>query len=207
MIDPSEAPPIPGGFDVAGVIFDVETTAEFSGLITLCFSYAGVDFGAATPRLLHYENNEWVDITLPPPDGVNEATKTICGATSSLSPIAIIVSPILRTGFYSPVSRVVGFLNTVKGGATVPLKFNVSVNGVQLTVPDGLEFTVQPIPSDSEAIEDPVDFVTSGATALRYDAAASHFIQSWKVPKMPGACYMVRITTVADGLALTARSK
>ena len=61
-LDESEIPP-PGNVAVAGVVYEVTTTATYEGLITLCFSYAGIDFGEATPRLFHYENNAWVDIT------------------------------------------------------------------------------------------------------------------------------------------------
>ena len=55
-LDESEIPP-PGNVAVAGVVYEVTTTATYEGLITLCFSYAGIDFGQATPRLFHYENN------------------------------------------------------------------------------------------------------------------------------------------------------
>ena len=62
------------------------------------------------------------------------------------------------------------------------------------------------IPCDSNAPQDPVDFTVAGETSLRYDSAAGYFIQNWKIPKTAG-CYMVRVTTVQDGLALTARFK
>ena len=121
VVDQSEVP-APGNVDVGGVIYEVTTTATYQGLITLCFSYAGIDFGTATPRLFHYENNQWVDITT----SVDTNTQTICGATTSLSPFAVLVSHVVRAGFYAPVNPIAGFLNTVKAGATVPLKFNVT---------------------------------------------------------------------------------
>lgn len=34
-----------------------------------------------------------------------------------------------------------------------------------------------------------------------------YFVQNWKVPNTRGQCYMVRMTTEQDGLALTARFK
>ena len=199
----SEIPP-PGNVAVAGVVYEVTTTATYEGLITLCFSYAGVDFGEATPRLLHYENNAWVDITT----SVDPGTQTICGATTTLSPFAVIVSNVVRTGFYAPMNPMAGFLNTVKGGSTVPLKFDVSVNGVEQTTTAGLAMTQQVIPCDGSAPEDAVEpAAVTGGTSLRYDAGAGHFIQNWKVPKTAGSCYMVRMTTQQDGLALTARFK
>lgn len=206
VIDPGEAPPIPvpGSVSVAGIIYEVQTTAVYQGLITLCFSYAGVDFGTDTPRLFHYENNQWVDITT----SVDPATETICGATTSLSPFAVFASSVVRTGFYAPVNPIAGFLNVAKGGSTVPLKFEVHVNGVEQTSTIGLQLTIQAITCDTSAPLDELEAAApSGGTTLRYDADAGYFVQNWKVPKTPGACYMVRMTTEADGLALTARFK
>jgi hypothetical protein len=202
VVDQSEVPP-PGNVAIGGVVYEVTTTATYEGLITLCFSYAGIDFGDATPRLFHYENNEWVDITT----SVDTNTLTICGATTSLSPFAVLVSSVVRTGFYAPVNPIAGFLNTVKGGSTVPLKFDVSVNGVEQTTIAGLAMTQQVITCDGSAPEDAVEpAAVTGGTSLRYDAVAGHFVQNWKVPKAPG-CYMVRMATQQDGLALTARFK
>ncbi len=202
VLDPSEVP-APGNVGIGGVVYEVTTTAAYEGLITLCFSYAGIDFGTASPRLFHYENNVWVDITT----SIEPATQTICGATTSLSPFAVFVSNVVRTGFYAPVNPIAGFLNTVKGGSTVPLKFNVAINGVNQTSTTGMELTVQSIHCDSSAPQNEVDTAdVTGGASLRYDAGAGYFIQNWKVPKAAG-CYMVRVTTVQDGLALTARFK
>jgi hypothetical protein len=201
VIDQSEVPP-PGNVSVGGVIYEVTTTATYEGLVTLCFSYEGIDFGDAQPRLFHYENNVWVDITT----GVDPLTKTICGATTSLSPFAVLVSNVVRTGFHAPVNPIAGFLNTAKGGSTVPLKFNVFVNGTEQKTTDGLELTQQQIHCDSSAPEDPVEITPSSVgSGLRY--VDTSFVYNWRMPKTPGLCYMIRMTTVQDGLALTARFK
>lgn len=194
--------PPPGNVDVGGVIYEVQTTASYSGLIELCFSYEGTDFGGAEPRLFHYENNAWVDITT----SVDPGTKTICGATTTLSPFAVLVSHVVRKGFYAPVNPIAGFLNTVRAGTTVPLKFEVFVNGVEQTSTAGLVMTVRMISCDTSAPEDPVEVELAGGTGLRYDSAAGAFVQNWKAPKAPG-CYMVQMTTEQDNLALTARFK
>lgn len=57
----------------------------------------------------------------------------------------------------------------------------------------------------SGGTEDPVDFVTTGGTSLRYDAAGGHFVQNWQTPRTAGACYVVRMTTTQDGGALSAQ--
>ena len=97
------------------------------------------------------------------------ASPTICGATTSLSPFAVLV---------------------VNGGRTVPLKFNVFVDGVEQTTTDGLAMRVQPISCDSSAPLDAVEpAVVSGGAGPRYDAAAGHFVQNWKVPTTPAATW------------------
>ena len=205
VLDPEDVPELPGGFGVAGIVYDVETSGvTYAGPIRLCFSYAGFDFGSESPRLIHYEDGEWVDITTE----VVPETETVCGVTTSLSPFAILSSPVVRKGFYAPLNPLAAVLNTAKGGSTVPLKFEVSVNGVEQTSTAGLVITQQRINCDSDAPEDVVEPApTTGGTSLRYDATAGYFIQNWKVPKTPGQCYMVRMTTEQDGLSLTARFK
>ncbi len=194
--------PLPGNVEVGGVVYEITTTATFQGLINLCFSYAGIDFGDASPRLFHFEDGVWVDITT----SVDPVTQTICGATTSLSPFAVLVSDVVRKGFHAPVNPLAGYLNIAKGGSTVPLKFNVYVNGVEKTTTTGLDMTIQQINCDSSAPEDDVEpAAVTGGTGLRY--AGGSFIFNWKIPNTPGRCYMVRMTTTQDELALTARFK
>jgi hypothetical protein len=203
VLDPASLPPA-GNPNVmfAGVVFDVSTTATFEGLVNLCFSYEGiVADGEPAPRLFHFENNVWVDITT----SVDTVTKTVCGATTSLSPFALLVSDVVRAGFHAPVNPIAGFLNTVKGGSTVPLSFNVFVNGTEKTTTDGLELSQQQIPCDGSAPEDPVEAAPSVGSGLTYRSGSFHY--NWKTPKTPGLCYMVRMTTAQDGLALTGRFK
>jgi hypothetical protein len=95
------------------------------------------------------------------------------------------------TGFYSPVER--GIHNIVKGGATVPLKFNVYKNGVEQDNTGVIETFTQKIKC-ADGPGDNIDLYTTGSTSLRYDGG--QFIFNWKTLKEPGACYRV---TVAAG--------
>ena len=75
------------------------------------------------------------------------------------------------TGFYQPVTMG-GIYNTVKGGSTVPLKFNVyqGAQGVnERTDVAAISFAVTQGACSAGTMEDPLDFVTTGGTALRYD--------------------------------------
>jgi hypothetical protein len=53
---------------------------------------------------------------------------------------------------------------------------------------------------------DDVELLSSGSTALRYDATAGQFIYNWQTPKKVGYCYVVTVTT-ADGSSISANFK
>lgn len=111
------------------------------------------------------------------------------------------------SGFYAPVDMG-GTLNSVKGGSTVPLKFEVfdSATGAeQSDVAVIGSFGVQPIACDSQAEIDAIEVTTLGGTSLRYDPTAGQFIQNWKTPKTAG-CYRTTMT-MTDGSSLVAYFK
>ncbi|MFB9958154.1 PxKF domain-containing protein [Agromyces bracchium] len=107
-------------------------------------------------------------------------------------------------GFYSPVDMGRTW-NTVKGGSTVPLKFEVFSGSGELTATSVVDrFTATPTTCPgADAPMDAIEFTTTGGTALRYDATAGQFIQNWATPKKPGACYTVTMTT-DDGSSISA---
>ena len=69
-----------------------------------------------------------------------------------------------------------------------------------------LTMTQELIQCDTNAPVDDVEPTpVTGGTSLRYDEAGGYFVQNWRVPNTPGRCYMVRMTTTQDALALTVR--
>ncbi len=98
-------------------------------------------------------------------------------------------------GFYQPVDMS-GVLNTVKGGSTVPLKFEMFAGATKLTdVAQVKSFTATKVGCLTGAVEDQIEeFTTTGGTVLRYDGAGGQFIQNWQTPKTPGVCYRVTMT-------------
>jgi hypothetical protein len=105
-------------------------------------------------------------------------------------------------GFYQPVDMN-GVYNVVKGGSTVPLKFEVFA-GDELTLTSFIKSFVQTrVACDGTAATDEVEVTTTGGTSLRYDPVAGQFIQNWQTPKLPGTCYKVTMTTL-DGSSLVA---
>ena len=129
-------------------------------------------------------------------------------------PGALTIHTWTLTGFYQPVDMSTGGMmwNTVKGGSTVPLKFNV----YQATTADVTKertdiaaiqqpFTVTPI-TCAQGTADQIEFTTTGGTNLRYSIDDRQFIQNWQTPKAPGACYRVSMTTL-DGSKIQAHFK
>lgn len=116
------------------------------------------------------------------------------------------VNPWTLKGFYQPVDMN-GTWNTVKGGATVPLKFEVFAGPTVLTDTGVVTSFAATKINCTTAQEDAIEsLATSGGTSLRYDTTASQFIQNWQTPKSPGSCYEVTMTT-NDGSSLRATFK
>lgn len=110
-------------------------------------------------------------------------------------------------GFFQPVD-LSGTWNSVKGGATVPLKFEVFAGATELTAVSAVSgFTVKGVACPGASIvTDDIEMTSTGGTSLRYDATAGQFIQNWQTPKKPGSCYQVTMTT-QDGSTTTALFK
>jgi hypothetical protein len=126
-------------------------------------------------------------------DACSNTSGTVCQTvTRPLGPWTI-------TGFYQPVDMN-NVVNVVKGGSTVPLKFNIyDCNGMERTsVNDVLYGSVQVGEyTRGGSNEVPMEDVpNTGATALRYDTTAHQFIQNWQTPKGANKCYVVRMTTI-----------
>ena len=110
-------------------------------------------------------------------------------------------------GFYQPVDMG-GVLNTVKGGSTVPLKFEVFAGATELTSTSAVQsFNTQQVNcSSGSGIEDAIEILSTGGTSLRYDSTGGQFIQNWKTPTGAGKCYSATVTTI-DGSSITALFK
>jgi hypothetical protein len=121
------------------------------------------------------------------------------GNTSSAS-ATYTVNAWTLTGFYAPVD-LHGTLNTVKGGSTVPLKFEIFAGSTELTDTAYVKsFTTKKIACDGTNPEDAVEVTSTGGTSLRYDATGGQFIQNWKTPTgQAGSCFQATMTTQDGG--------
>jgi len=92
-VSSGSAPPLPAGYQVAGMSLDIATTASYTGPVVLCFDYSsltGVD--ESTLALLHFDSvgAAWEDITIHPLDTIGNV---ICGESNTLSPFVIGAGP------------------------------------------------------------------------------------------------------------------
>jgi hypothetical protein len=112
------------------------------------------------------------------------------------------------TGFYQPVDMPTPtapiIWNTVKGGSTVPLKFEIFAGSIERNdVGSVKSFTQAKVACDASSPLDDVEVTTTGGTSLRYDGTAGQFIQNWQTPKLAGQCYRVTMTTQDDSKLVT----
>jgi len=121
---------------------------------------------------------------------------------------AIVINKWTVSGFYQPVDMTPTdsptVWNTVKGGSTVPLKFNIYVGTTEQTSINAIkEFQIFDVMCSTSVIADvPIEVTTTGGTSLRYDTTAHQFIQNWQTPKAAGKCYVARMTA-QDGSTIS----
>jgi hypothetical protein len=100
-----------------------------------------------------------------------------------------------------------GVYNTVKGGSTVPLKFELFAGQTELANTSVVSsFKTTKITCSGAVLEDAIENLATGGTSLRYDTTAGQFIQNWKTPTGAGTCYAASMTA-ADGSTITAYFK
>jgi len=136
-------------------------------------------------------------------DGGALPGQTSLGATDAF--VVKLVSLAIR-GFYHPVDMG-GVLNTVKNGATVPLKFEVFEGATERTDTSVVQsLTLTQVACTTGLPSDAIEITATGGTSLRYDATAGQFVYNWKTPSMGNTCWDVTLTVV-DGSSITAHFK
>lgn len=128
------------------------------------------------------------------------------GGSTSKDTVTITILPWDLRGFYRPVDMN-GVYNLVKGGSTVPLKFEIFAGLHELSDVSLIRnLTYAQISCDANAIIDEIEITATGSTMLHYDAVSGQFIYNWKTPNMPGKCFRITVTSV-DGSSLMAYFK
>ncbi len=175
----STAPALPAGFSLGEppTFYDISTTATYSGLVTVCLTYDPAQYGdPANLRLLHYENNGWVDATTS-----NDTTEhVICGQVGSLSPFVVASRLYDFSGFFQPVDNL-PTLNVVKAGSALPVKF--SLGGDQGLSIFEAGYPKSQIIECSSTVDSIEQTVTAGSSSLSYDPVTNQYTYVWKTDK------------------------
>jgi hypothetical protein len=113
-------------------------------------------------------------------------------------------------GFYQPVDN--ANLNTVKGGSTVPVKWELfGAGGIEFTDTASVQ-TGWPKAQKVDCgtlgtmLEDAIETTATGGTSLRYDSTGGQFIYNWQTPKQAGTCWRLDVK-FADGTTKSANFK
>ena len=177
-------PNVPAGFQLGSpaTYYDIETTATFSGSVQVCIQFSGIGFSdPSNLRLLHYDSASatWIDVTT----SLDSGTQTICGATSSFSPFAIVQRNYAFAGFSSPVDAL-PIVNVAKAGSAIPVKFRLFAGDMGLSIFAQSHPSSVRVACDTQADQSVVE-ETVGATAssLKYDPATGLYNYVWKTDK------------------------
>ena len=114
------------------------------------------------------------------------------GNTSTATLAYEVVVPWSTKGFTAPVDMG-GVFNTVKGGSTVPVKFELFDGTKELTDTNLVTLSSKRITCPAAPVDD-VEVLASGSTSLRYDTAAGQFQYNWKLPTGAGTCYELKMS-------------
>ena len=192
--------PLPLGFQLGDppVYYDLATTAEYSGSITVCFTYDPAAYqNPGNLRLLHGVAGVWTDVTT----SLDQASHVICGTTTSLSPFSLAEFHYDFTGFFQPVDNG-NVLNVAKAGSSIPVKFSLGGNlGLDILTTNSP--TTGVISCGSIPTIDPIEEVTTTTTGLHYDN--NQYVYVWKTNKAwAGTCrkFMLNLKDGTQHIAL-----
>jgi hypothetical protein len=88
-------------------------------------------------------------------------------------------------------------LNTIKGGSTVPIKFELFKGATELTDTGSVKaLGYKEVPCGMlSSTTDDVELTATGGTVLRYDTTGGQYVYNWQTPKTVGKCYSVTISS------------
>ena len=191
-------PPVGFKFGNQHVYYDVSTTAVFTGMVAICFSWQQGEFNNENNiKLFHFENGSWNPITT----SLNTTENKVCGEVTSLSPFALFESSF--AGFFAPVDNP-PIRNSVKAGSAVPVKFSLGSNQGLSIFQAGYPVS-QSVACDSGVPTDSIEeTVTAGASSLSYDASSDRYTYVWKTDKAWAKTCRRLILKLSSGLQQTA---
>ena len=133
------------------------------------------------------------------------ASNTNTNYNSASGSVQIVINAWTLRGFYSPVamSFTTVVWNNIKGGSTVPLKFNLFAGTTEKTSTSdvrGFTVTLVPCTAGLDVSDDPNSLInTTGGTTFRYSGTPGidgQFVENWAPPATSGKCYKVTMTAL-----------
>ena len=141
--------------------------------------------------------------TSPGTHTITATARDRAGNASSTS-VTYSVGAWTLAGFHRPVEM--DAVNAVKGGSTVPLKFEVFDGDTELTSTDVVDgFSVEDVacPEARGGGRGPVAWTSTGGADVRYDQGSGRFEVPWLTPRAGSACLRLTLSTT-DGSSLSA---
>jgi hypothetical protein len=201
-----------GGASLVGVLSNDVVTLNTGGA-TGTFSTSSVGTWPVSVSGLTITGNDSGNYMLTQPSTTASISAWTAAGKGFYAPVGVANSIFTAAPAGPPTIFNSGYVwNTVKGGQTVPLKFNVFAGSVEKTGADAFTniataFQAAKMTSCTIAADtDPVDYTitATGSTTLRYDPTGMQWIYNWQTPKVSATtCYRTYVT-FADGSSLEA---
>ncbi len=192
-----QAPAASGGFLT---FFNIDTTAEITGPVTLGFAYDGTVFKSVEhpelpePVIMHFEGGAWVNITT----GFDDVNHKVYGVTNTFSPFAIVKRLAYSwSGVLQPINS--DGSSVFKRGSTIPVKFKLlgvdaGISNLNAKLYLSQSSSVNPV-STNEAVSNGSG--DSGNT-FRYDPSTQQYIFNLSTKDLAQGTWWLRID-LGDG--------
>jgi hypothetical protein len=170
---------------------NVQATSIAGAVVT--FSATATDIVDPSPVVVCTPPSESL---FPPGVTIVSCTATDSSNNSATETFKITVS-FTFYGFYQPVDN--GVYNKVKGGSTVPLKFEVFAGSTEITNTSVVKsYSTKIVSCEAGVPIDDIETTATGGTSLRYDSTSGQFVFNWQTPKTPGKCIRFTLTLTDD---------
>lgn len=189
-------PETPQGFQFQGEYYDIYTDATLApdSKITIKIDYDDTGLTEEQEQwlcLLHWETDQWVDITVRP---INTAENIITGECYSLSPFGIALGPQFQ-GLLPPISNDGSSVFKLK--STIPVKFQlVATDGSFVTDADARLYLTKLSSEVTGTVYQEAEATGNANTgnAFRYDAEADQYIFNLGTKSLSTGTWILQVT-------------
>jgi uncharacterized repeat protein (TIGR03803 family) len=191
LIIRGSGPTPPAGFTLGtpSIYYDIETTAVFSGGLTVCIDYTGIIL-SRLPALFHFENGVWVDRTI----SLDEANHVICAGVTSLSPFAIFSPVVVYAATIQPPLDLDGTSVFTANRRTVPVKFTLAVNGVPTCHLPPASISLFRTSGGTPAAIDPRQFTMPSDAGATFRVAGCQYVYNLSTRSLGPGTYALQLS-------------